>query len=82
MHDCLFANLSFVLAPSVDKASSEAPVSFQFLGLPESKMRDFHFQNITVRSGKAHGWQCMNTSGFTFEGVSPAPTASSGCLRS
>lgn len=50
IYNVLVANLSVYLPkpsqPSKEVASTKA--SFQFLGLPESLMRDFHFSNVTV----------------------------------
>jgi hypothetical protein len=91
VYSCRFSNLTFFLmgggtgadggAESSRRRSRSRPKpSFQFLGLPESLMRDFHFEDLTVHAGESHGWQCHNVSGFTFKNVNPAPTTASGCL--
>ena len=84
MYDVLFKNLSLHLPSTVALSSPSKPVSpsFQFLGLPESLIRDFRFQDIRVHSGQSHGWQCQNVSGFSFSDVVPPPTKESGCLKS
>jgi hypothetical protein len=76
----LFKNLSLYLPTTAPISAKPATPSFQFLGLPESMMRDFRFKNIRVHSGVSHGWQCQNVSGFSFSDVVPAPTTKSGCL--
>ena len=82
VYDVLFQNLSLHLPTAAEESEYEAGsgVSFQFLGLPESLMRDFRFENIHVANGQSHGWECQNVSEFTFSDVTPAPTAKSGCL--
>jgi hypothetical protein len=84
VRDCVFSNLSIYLpahaASTPSTISSKPKPSFQFLGLPESLMSGFHFADITVHSGESHGWQCVNTSSFSFDQISPAPAADSGCV--
>lgn len=96
VYDCRFSNLSIYMPPAVNgepavaattpaagveaAAGTNTGQSFQFLGLPESVMHEFVFEDITVLSGHSHGWQCVNTSRFSFTNVHPAPTAESGCL--
>ena len=53
---------------------------FQFVGLPESPLRAFHFEDVRVVSGSVGGqtgddaWSCTDTAGFTFAGnITPAP---------
>lgn len=55
-------------------------VSFEFVGLPESLMTGFHFDNITIVGEANKGWTCSYTQGFTFTHVSPMPSTASGCL--
>jgi len=81
IYGVLFRNLSLYLpAVPLSTPSKTSGPSFQFLGLPESLMRDFRFEDIRVHSGASQGWQCQNVSGFSFVGVDPAPTKGSGCL--
>ena len=83
VYDVLFSNLTLFLAdsPAVDVMGSHpSDVSFQFIGLPESLMRDFRFEDIALKSGKSHGWQCGDVSNFSFKNVEPMPSQESGCL--
>ena len=91
VYGCHFSNLSIYMPPKAPApagvaarvaaaAGKSTGQSFQFLGLPESVMHDFRFEDITVLSGHSQGWQCVNTSHFSFVNVHPAPTAESGCL--
>ena len=83
VHHVLFKNLTFFLPTTgAQPQAVKATPSFQFTGVPESPMSDFHFEDLTVSSagGASHGWQCANVTGFTFERVLPAPTAASGCM--
>ena len=90
VYDVLFSNLDLYLSEETAESEPESAAadaleragkpSFEFLGLPESVMRDFRFEKIAVRSGKSHGWHCSNTSGFSFDSVTPMPSRDSGCL--
>jgi hypothetical protein len=60
--------------------SANAKPSWEFIGLNESIMRDFSFENITIVSGVQNGWSCQYTQGFTFKNVSHPPLASSNCI--
>ena len=93
VYDVLFSNLDLYLSEetaesepepaavgALERAGKSSKPSFEFLGLPESVMRDFRFEKIAVRSGKSHGWHCSNTSGFSFDSVTPMPSRDSGCL--
>ena len=84
VHDVTFQNLTFFLRDADEAKPSGAKPSFQFQGLPEAPMTDFHFEDLTVSSagGASRGWQCTDVKGFTFERVVPKPTSASGCTRS
>jgi hypothetical protein len=86
VYGCLFKNLSIYLPPAATATATAASPSkpktspsFQFLGLPESLMRDFRFEGIRVISDDSQGWQCQNVSGFQFSDIDPMPTKMSGC---
>eukprot|EP00041_Stephanoeca_diplocostata_P035329 m.1241530 g.1241530 ORF g.1241530 m.1241530 type:complete len:487 (+) comp24680_c0_seq1:354-1814(+) len=55
-------------------------VSFQFIGLAESLLSDFRFDNVSILGSANNGWQCSYTDGFVFTAVTPMPSQSSGCL--
>ena len=61
------------------QATGYAKGLFQFIGLNESKLRDFHFADVRVVSGATSAtgdaaWDCTETTGFSFSGnVTPAP---------
>lgn len=85
IYDILFSNLTVFLADGGAAGAVGSPPSdpsFQFLGLPESLLRDFRFEDVALKSGRSHGWQCNNvdTKAFSFKNVDPMPTQKSGCL--
>ena len=58
VYDVLFSNLTLFLAdsPAVDVMGSHpSDVSFQFIGLPESLMRDFRFEGRNRTSLPLYG---------------------------
>eukprot|EP00039_Didymoeca_costata_P010092 m.134889 g.134889 ORF g.134889 m.134889 type:complete len:465 (+) comp14705_c0_seq2:71-1465(+) len=75
MYNVRFEDSLIYLPPAVESAKS----SFQFIGLPESQLKNFSFQNITVVNGVSNGWVCTDTQDFTFSDVIPAPSKLSGC---
>ena len=79
VYDVQFRNLTMFL-PSADATRRQSTPTFQFLGLHDSPLSDFRFEDIKVVSGHFAGWQCVNTSRFSFERVDPAPEPGSGCI--
>lgn len=79
VYDVTFSDLEMWMPTVATENHKESGLSFQFLGLPESVMRDFEFTRIKTH-GTTNGWQCKNTSGFRFFGVQPMPSQDSGCI--
>lgn len=84
-YDVALTNISVHLPVGPQKPKTLKP-AFNWVGLPESKMQDFRFRNITVAPvppgsfAQSWGWSCTDVSGFSFDSVSPPPEPSSKCL--
>jgi hypothetical protein len=76
VHDVHFSNSAVHL---MAKQPSKSKPTWSFVGLNESHMRNFVFENITIVNGAQNGWSCKYTEGFVFKNVSHPPSASSGC---
>eukprot|EP00037_Helgoeca_nana_P028499 m.335423 g.335423 ORF g.335423 m.335423 type:complete len:463 (-) comp27770_c0_seq4:1076-2464(-) len=85
-YDVTLENVT-VFPPVAATKPREQRATFSFIGLPESRMTNFRFTNVTVVPGPAgvyaqsSGWTCTDVTGFTFSSMTPPLATSSTCLH-
>lgn len=85
-YDVTLENVT-VFPPVAATKPREQRAAFSFIGLPESRMTNFRFTNVTVVPAPAgvhaqsSGWACTDVTGFTFSSMTPPLATSSTCLN-